>query len=72
MNNYLVNKYNIEETDISKLVFYHNNNNTYEQIYIKLGDIDKIIILKFIASLIFMGLHPISNYENYWNNDFYE
>ena len=68
MSNYLVNKYNIEETDIQKLVLNHNYSNTYEQIYVKSGGIDEILILKFIATLIF--LHPISNYENYWKNDF--
>ena len=33
MNNYLVNKYKIEETDIVKLLFDDTLNNTYEQIY---------------------------------------
>ena len=46
MNNYLMNKYNIEEKDIPKLVFEHNHSNTYEQIYAKLGSIVKTLILQ--------------------------
>ena len=60
-----MNKCNIEETDIPKLVFDYNYSNNYEQIYIKSGRIDKTLILKLIAFLIYMSLHPISNYENY-------
>ena len=41
MNNYLVNKYNIEETDILKIVFDQNHSNIFEQIYVKSGGIDK-------------------------------
>ena len=65
MNNYLLNKYNIEEIDIPKLVFVHNHNNTYKQIYVKSEGIDKTLILTFITILIFMGFHPIFDYENF-------
>ena len=70
MKKYIAEKYDIKEENISDIKFDHNHNNTYEQIYIKLGGIDKFIIIKFLTALIFMGLHTLSNYENYWKDDF--
>ena len=70
MKKYIPEKYDIKEENISDIKFDHNHNNTYEQIYIKLGGIDKFIIIKFLIALIFMGLHTLSNYENYWKDDF--
>ena len=70
MKNYISNKYKIDEKEIQNLKFDHNHCNTYEQIYASSGGINKTLILKFITSLIFMGLHSISNYENYWKTYF--
>ena len=47
MKKYIAEKYDIKEENISDIKFEHNHNNTYEQIYIKLGGIDKFIILNF-------------------------
>ena len=55
MKKYIVEKYDIKEENISNIKFDHNHNNTYEQIYIKLGGIDKFIIIKFLTALIYMG-----------------
>ena len=70
MKKYIAEKYYIKEENISDIKFDYNHNNTYEQIYIKLGGIDKFIIIKFLTALIFMGLYTLSNYENYWKEDF--
>ena len=61
MKKYIAEKYDIKEENISDIKFDHNHNNTYEQIYIKLGGIDKFIIIKFLIALIFMGLHTLYN-----------